>query len=269
MFVLILPTYAAGSTSRFRTADRAFDTARTLHRTDRAIHASEASVQWAKIAKVPDTLPDQEIARLSGISKLHGSSRVGQELKHLRLSSSLREDTYLRIAVHRRVIGRAEALEMHRRLNGVDGFPATISKAISIREAQRIGYLNELRIATTASRRGFKPLAIGLRYDDGIKKALTDVDILLSRNGKVFAMEVKDYTSPMSLSTFRADLDSLVQYKRLHDKAAIPIFTVVNKPDNVDLLRTMQREAKSRNIELLFGSPTEQINKLKVLSPIL
>ena len=82
-------------------------------------------------------------------------------------------------------------------------------------------------------------------------------------------MEVKDYTSPMSLSTFRADLDSLVQYKRLHDKAAIPIFTVVNKPDNVDLLRTMQREAKSRNIELLFGSPTEQIDKLKVLSSIL
>ena len=158
---------------------------------------------------------------------------------------------------------------MYRHLTKVDGFAATLGKAISNHGPQRIGHLNELLIATAAARRGFRVLALGRKFNDGIKKAPTDLDILVSKGGRVFALEVKDHARPMPLSTFRADLDSLVQYKRLHKSKAIPVFTQVNKPDNGALLRTMQREAERRNIELIFGTPDEQIHKLEILAKIL
>ena len=268
LLVTVVPTYAAGQSASARTVKRAFVAAESVRRVNTAARASENALRWAKIAKAPGALPDREIARLSRFSKLHGSSRVGQELQHLRLSSGLREDVYLRVAIHKRLLSRDEALEIHRGLSGVDGFPATIGKAISNNEAQRIGHLNELRIATAAARQGFKPLALGKKYNDGLKRAPTDVDILMSKDGTVFALEVKDYTGPISLSTYRADLDSLMQYKHLHNSKAVPVFTIVNKPDSATLLQTMQREAERRNVQLIFGSPTEQIHKLQVIAQL-
>ena len=270
LLFIVIPIFAAGPVSRARTVGRAVDAAQAAHRLNRAVHAGKAAVPWAKIAKVSGTLPDREIVRLSRLANLHGSPRVGQEIQHLRLSDSLREDTYLRIAIHQRLRGfsRAEALEMQRHLTNIDGFAATLRKAISNREQQRIGHLNELVIATTAARRGFRVLALGRKFNDGRKKALTDLDILLSKGVKLFALEVKDHARPLSLSTYRADLDSLVQYKRLHNSKAIPVFTLINKPDNPALLRTMQREADRRNIELIFGSPDGQIHKLGIIAKI-
>ena len=158
---------------------------------------------------------------------------------------------------------------MHRHLANVDGFAATLGKAIGNGVPQRVGHLNELVIATAAARRGFRVLALGRKFNDGNKHALTDLDILLSNSGKVFALEVKAYNSPIPLSIFRKDLDSLVEYKRLHNSRAIPIFTIINKPDNPSMLRTMQREADRRNIELIFGSSDDQIHKLEILARIL
>ena len=267
LLVTVVPIYAAGQTaSAARTLKRTVGSAEAVRRLNQAARVGEDAVQWAKIAKGTGTLPDREIIRLSRLSKIHGSPRVGQELQHLRLSSGLREDAYLRIALHQRLLSRDEALDINLHLTGVDGFPATLGKAISNNEAQRIGHLNELRIATQASRHGFKPLALGKKYNDGLKKALTDADILISKNGKVFALEVKDYTSPISLSTFRGDLDSLIQYKRLHDSNAIPVYTIINRPDNPILLQTIQREARRRNVELIFGNATEQMYKLDIIA---
>ena len=124
LFVLVLPADAAGIPTRARTVDRTLDTVRAAERFNSAAHTTGTSVQWARLARVSGTLSDREIARLSRLSKVQGSSRVGAELDNLRLSNSLREDAYLRILVHRRTVLRDEALEMHQRLRGVEGFPA-------------------------------------------------------------------------------------------------------------------------------------------------
>ena len=136
-------------------------------------------------------------------------------------------------------------------------------------EKQQIGHLNELRIATAASQRHFRVLALGRKYNDGVKSAATDLDVLISKDGKLFALEVKDYMNPISLTTLRADLDSLVEYKRRHSPDVFPVFTIVNQPENTDLLRIMRMEATSRDIELIFGNATEQMDKLTVLASIL
>lgn len=224
------------------------------------------------IYKNPKAVSEQDIARLSKLStEVKGTKKVGKELGKLNLSNSLLEDTYLRVAIHKGIITREKAIEMYSYLGGTPGFRATVRKITGNSAAVTKGHLNELDIALAAKKSGFKVNEIGYKFKDGLKNSLTDMDVIISKGNKTFVIEAKEYssTSRIPLDKFRADLDSLVAYKKSQKDNVTPIFSITNKNINERYNRTLQREAKKRGVELIYGNPHEQIHKINMLSKTL
>ena len=224
------------------------------------------------ISKHAKSLPDLEIIKLSKMSdEVSGTRKVGRYLGEKNLPNEVLEDTYIRIALHQKKISREEAKEFYEHLRGVDGFRTTMSKVIGNSPHKTSGHLNELRIANNASRYGFKPIGIGIKYQDGLKKAATDIDIVLKKDNKLFIIEAKDYSdrTKLPMDKYRADLDTLNSYKKEHgDEKIIAIFSITNKPKNDRYLKLLKKEAKRRDIELLFGTPSQQIVQVNQLARV-
>jgi len=227
----------------------------------------------APFIKHRKALPDKEILWLSNIARQPGGTKiVGAELGKLNLPNEVLEDTYMRIAVQQSTLSRPEAEGMFTRLKGTPGLRSTLSKVVGASDIKTSGHLNELRIADTASQHGYTVNGIGVRFDDGIKKAPTDIDVLLQRKNRVIAIEAKDYlpSTRIPLDSFRADLMSLSQYSKQHPSPkVIPVFSMTNRPDNVEDLRILEKEARRHGIQLIFGSAQEQITQIKQLQQIL
>lgn len=224
-----------------------------------------------KTITVTKVLPEDEIIRLSRLSgEVQGTIKVGKKLGKLNLTDDVLEDTFLRITIHQKKITRVEAEGMFSRLSGVPGFRTTLRKVIGNSDVGTAGHLNELKIADTAAMNGFKVLGIGEKFNDGFKKAPTDIDILLNKEGKLFAIEAKSYasTTKIPMDKFRADLDTLVMYKN-NNSNIIPIFTITNKPNDLRYLKILQREADKRGVQLVFGVHQKQIEQIKMLGEIL
>ncbi|EDN68076.1 conserved hypothetical protein [Beggiatoa sp. PS] len=178
------------------------------------------------------------------------------------------EDAYMRIAIQQNKMARGEAEGMFTRLTGTQGFRTTLGKVIGNNPAGTVGHLNELRIADNAAQHGFKVSGIGQKFVDGIKKGPTDIDIVLKKGNKTFAVEAKNYssTTKIPMDKYRADLDTLVQYRKANaSEKVVPVFSFTHQPTSPQHLKMLQHEAKKRDVELIFGSPEEQIIKLKHL----
>lgn len=226
----------------------------------------------SSISKNVKALPEDEIVRLSKLSdEVHGTKKVGKELGRLNLPNDALEDAFIRIAIHQKKITRESAERMFSRLNGVPGFRSTMKKVIGNNSAGTNGHLNELKIAEAASDNGFKVLSIGEKFVDGLKKAPTDIDVLLKKGGKVFAIEAKSYasTTKIPMDKFRGDLDTLIAYQKKQGHNVIPVFTITNKPKDLKYLKKLQLEADKREVQLVFGNPQEQIEQIKILGSIL
>ena len=223
-----------------------------------------------KLSKSAKTLPNDEIIRLSKLSdEVNGTVKVGKELGKLNLPNDVLEDTFMRIAIHQRKVTRTEAEGMFARLGGTPGFRSTLRKIIGNNAAVTNGHLNELRIADSASMSGFNVLGIGEKFTDGLKRAPTDIDVVLEKGGKRFAIEAKNYapTRQIPMDQYRADLDTLVEYRKTNQQQVIPIFTMTNKPDG-HYLKILKDEADKRGVELIFGKPQELVEQMKVLAEI-
>lgn len=225
----------------------------------------------AKISKAPEVLPNDEIVRLARLaSEAKGTAWVGEELGRLNLPNEVLEDAFLRIAVHQGRIARTEAEGMFSRLTGVPGFRTTLRKVVGNSEVGTAGHLYELRLADGAAGRGMKVLGIGEKFDDGLKRAPTDIDVLLEHGRTTFAIEAKNYapTTLMPLDRYRADLDSLVAYRKVHGKRVVPVFSMSNRPEDIRYLKLLQHEAKKREVELIFGSAEESVEQIKLLGEL-
>ncbi|ATX81711.1 hypothetical protein Ga0123462_0842 [Mariprofundus ferrinatatus] len=234
----------------------------------------KAALKIHSITKNTRALPDDEIIKLSHLSdETKGTKKVGELLGRKKLPPEVLEDTYLRLAIHQGRLGRIEAEGMYSRLGNVPGFRSTLSKVIGNNPNKSSGHLNELRIAdTAASIRGFKVLGIGERFSDGKKMAPTDIDIILGKGQTKYIIEAKDYHSStaVKMDHFRSDLDSLVQYKKEHSSEyIIPIFSLTNKPNDLNVLKLLIREANRRDVHLIIGTPGEQVQQIKILGEIL
>ena len=221
----------------------------------------------AKLTKSSKALPDDEIIKLSKLSdEANGTVKVNKRLEKLKLPNDVLEDTFMRIAIHQGKIARTEAEGMFARLGDAPGFRSTLRKIIGNNVAVTNGHLNELKIADSASMSGFNVLGIGEKFTDRLKRAPTDIDVILEREGKRFAIEAKHYapTNPIPMDRYRADLDTLVEYKKTNSQQVIPIFTMTNKPDG-RYLKILKSEANKRDVELIFGKPQELVNKIKIL----
>lgn len=158
-------------------------------------------------------MPDSEIIRLSKLSdELIGTTKVGKELGRLNLPHDALEDTFIRIAIHQGKITRKEAEGMYERLSGVLGFRTTLRKVIGNSPTKTNGHLNELKIADKASSNGFIVLGIGEKFYDGLKKAATDIDIVLQKGSKTYAIEAKSFSSTTRypMDKYRSDRKSVV-----------------------------------------------------------
>ncbi len=224
------------------------------------------------ISKNVKVLAEDEIIRLSKLSdEIQGTKKVGKELGKLNLPDDVFEDVFIRIAIYQKKITRVTAERMFSRLSNVPGFRHALRKIVGNSNIGTVGHLNELKIADAASANGFKVRGIGEKFIDGLKKAPTDIDILLEKGGKLFAVEAKSHalTTKISMDKFRADLDTLVAYKNMKGDRIIPVFTITNKPYDLSYLKRLHYEASKRGVELIFGKPQEQIEQIKMLESIL
>lgn len=219
------------------------------------------------------TITNDKIVELSKMSDNYsGTKEVKKYIGTLNLSKSEREDIYLRIAIYQNKIDRNEAEIMFKNLNGKDGFDSTLSKVIGNNPQGTSGHLNELRIANQAVESGFEVVAIGKKFNDGIKKSDTDIDVLLTKNSKEILIEAKKYssTTKMDLIKFRGDLDTLVIYgDKISKVKSIKIFSFTEKPQSEQLLNQYQFWADKKGVQLIFGTPNEQIEQIKMLEMIL
>ena len=217
-------------------------------------------------------LPDEAIEKLVEISKKSGGTKqIGRELGEMQLPDEVLEETFLRIAFAREIVTRGEAVAMFNKLSGVKGFRTMLKKVIGSNEEVTKGHLYELRIAARVYDEGFLVREIGRSFRGGTKR-WTDIDVVMEKNGKTFVVEAKDYgvKTPFNEDVIKGDMDTLIEYLAYtKDKPIFPVLCVSNVPQNTRTLTMLIREAKRRNIELVFGDARAQAIQLKQLEAIL
>jgi hypothetical protein len=226
-----------------------------------------------KLIESNRALAPKEIRKLAKIlNELHGTKKVGQVLGKMKLPNEVLEDTFMRLAIYTKKIKRKEAEEMMQYLKNVSGFRTTLRKIIGKNAKKTMGHLHELRLATKASKNGFKVVGIDKKFSDGIKSMPSDIDVLLKKNNKLFVIEAKNYLpmTNMKSSMIKGDMKTLSVYtKQNKSENIIPIFSVTNKPYNKNTVKILEIEAKKNGVQLIYGNPYEQIEKIKLLSEIL
>ncbi len=249
----------------------------TLHfsLTDFAIAFSPANAKTiATFIKVGSpyfgkVLSTEKVEELSRIAiKPGGTKIIRHEVGKMNLPDEVIEDTFARILVFQGRVKRSEADGWMSRLNGVPGFRGAMSKSMGASDANTIGHLNEVRIADSATQANFKVHGIGVRFKDPHKMGDTDIDVLLERNGKLFAIEAKAYpaNATIPMDTFRADLLTLAEFRKANpQKQVLPVFAITNKPANPDVWKLIEQAAKDHGVEPLAGSADEVVLQLPLL----
>lgn len=214
-------------------------------------------------------LPDDEIAKLARVAakndglahwnQILGSAnfigKYGEEAGHLVL-----QDTYLRIAVKNGKMASDLAADTFKRLGGTPGLTSLLSKINSASFSQVKGHMRELEIALNAQKRGFSTVSLGQRFADGLKKGDTDLDVLLYRNGKNFAIESKAYSGLVPDTMVKADAESLIAFCQ-EIGGTVPVFCFETIPSD-----TAQFFLRSRGVRYFVGTPEEIVTKLDFIA---
>jgi hypothetical protein len=214
-------------------------------------------------------LPAEKIEEFARIAMKPGGTKiVRDEIGKMNLPEEVIEDAFARILVNQHRVERTEADGWMRRLSRAPGFKGAMSKSMGASEANTIGHLNEVRIADAAAQANFKVHGIGVRFKDPNKKGDTDIDVLLERNGKLFAIEAKAYPADavIPMDTFRADMLTLAEFRKANpQKQVVPVFAITNKPTNSDVWKLLEHSAKGHGVEPLTGSADDVVLQLPLL----
>lgn len=214
-------------------------------------------------------LPESKIVELAVIAgKPGGTKEVGKTLATMKLPLEALEDAYARILIAQNKVTREVAEGWIARLTGTPGFTSAMSKTIGVSAAKTSGHLTEINIADNAVKQGMKAKGIGVRFNDGRKKADTDIDVLLERQGRVIAIESKNYdpATDIPLDSFRADMYTLAEYKRQFPESnVLPVFWMANKPNDDIAWRLLEKAAEKNGVELIVGAPEEAIHLIPTL----
>lgn len=225
------------------------------------------------ISKSPKVLPNKQILELSIIAQdINGPARVGRILGKQKLSDTEIEDAFLRISINQQKINRDEAFELYKNLSGTPGFRTTLRKIIGNSPVVTAGHINELRIASSARKYNYNVIEIGRKFNDGRKQGDTDIDIILEKNKRLMIIEAKDYNPStfIRVDKYRADLDTLAQFKKSKsNKDIIPLFSFTHRPNSMRLQGILEKEARKRDIELIYGNPESLLHQINMLFKIL
>ena len=245
VFALILP----GSTIAIPVS--------VITKIDDLLRITRTSRSIKTLYKIQNALPESEIKELSGLLKsTEGLKKVGQILGKGNYTDDVLENAYIRIAIDNNVISKEYGEQIFRKFSGKDGFRTLVRKINTANSSVVKGHLAELQIANEASEKGFKLVSFGMKYSDDLKKADTDMDILLEKGGKLFAVESKAYSRDVPMDIVRADAESLLNFSS-SVKDCNPIFAFSKIP-----AKTAQKYLKSRKINVASGTPEEIVLKL-------
>jgi hypothetical protein len=143
-----------------------------------------------------------------------------------------------------------------------------MSKSMGASPAKTAGHFNEIRFADNAAQANIRVKDIGFLFNDSYKKGVTDIDIVLEKNGHLVAVEAKDYlsTTPIPLDSFRADMLSLAEFRRANPNSnVVPVFWITNKPSDPQVWKLLEAAAEQHKVELIVGSPSEAIHQIPLL----
>lgn len=132
----------------------------------------------------------------------------------LRLGNAGTAELLLRVAAKEGRIEIQEAETLYRSLRDVPGFSRT-AKWILVGERSSspvIGSLQELRIAGNLQKSGYKVLELRAPFRGDPVKRLTDIDLIVEKGGKRFAIESKAYQKGLRWDEIALDADTLKAY---------------------------------------------------------
>jgi len=211
------------------------------------------------IHKIKDALPVEKIIQLSASAeKIPGNSKVGDVISKLEISPEVLEDTLLRISIFQGL------------LIGIPGFASTLTRIIGNTDITISNYIFVLKLANIASRNGFNVLSIAEKISFKLEKRISSIDIILQKQGKLFAIKTV-YQAPTkySLEKYDRQLINLAKYKNKTEKAIIPIISATPHLINPQEIEHLKIETDRHDLELIFGSPQEQIEQITLLGLIL
>lgn len=213
------------------------------------------------------------IKNLAVLGKTKGSKYVASELarEYAHLAKTVPasqmkyfyEANYLKILAQQKRIPPAKVDEYFKNLKDVRGFRSTLSKMVGRNtslgtNANVTGHGFELEVANTLAKSKFKVLSLGDKFDDGIKLAKTDIDILAEKGGKKFAFELKNYNKTQfkleERVKFYDDIKSMGVYAR-QNKGTQSVFLMKNVPDKETMAHLIAM-GKSENVLVGFGDPS-------------
>jgi hypothetical protein len=221
------------------------------------------------IGKVEKALPNSQIYRFSKMLNKPGDlKKLNQILGAMKLPDIALRDAYLRIMLIKKLIDKDMAERILKILHKTKGVRSTLSKILAVNTSVSKGHLNELKIALNGAESGFKVIEIGKKFKDGIKR-ITDIDVILKKKGLLIAMEAKNYSfrTKIPIDKFRADMNTLIIFKEKSVGKVMTVFSMTELPDR-NTLKILKKEAKRRGIELIFGSPQDQIIQINQLATI-
>lgn len=220
--------------------------------------------RWA-----PWALPDKTIIECAKVSLKPGGTKLcGKMLGALNQPNEVLEDAYARILIQQERVSRSEAEGWIHRLSGLDGFRTTMRKCSSANMAGFVGHVNEIRIADNAVKSHFKVKGIGVPFKDPWKNGMTDIDVILVKGRREYAIEAKSYpsTTPIPLDTFRADMVTLSEYRKANlGNDVQAVFQITEMPGDPNTRRLLEVAAKNHNIELIYDNPAGLVEQIKQL----
>jgi hypothetical protein len=244
-----------------------------------ALAISESHAQAAALGKLisgplarhADALDNIEIRRLADeLGQPDGWAKVRSALDARRLSGASRSDALTRLAVARGVMTRDEGVDMYRRLVSVPGYDGTVSRLLWNNDAVVRGAAQELRLARNLSARGVKVLKLEDKFDDGLKAAPTDIDVVVRKVDTDLPIEVKDYkdlSRTQLQETLVPDIGSLRAYSQQASSQRIqcPIMAITSRPSDPQVELELRDAADLAGVRVVYGSAEVLAEKIAFL----
>lgn len=223
----------------------------------RVAEGAEAALNGARAAKaarglgaIAGALPESEITGLAArCGRAGGLEEVGKILGAKMLGNTQLEDAYLRMAVANGRLDQPVAQRVFSELGGTPGLRTLARKVNSVSGVQAKGHLQELLVGLHAKERGMEVVEFGRRFDDGVKRAPTDIDLVLGANGRQLAIESKAYVSDVPMDVVRQDAVSLEVFCKANPGTR-PAFCFGTRPSEA-----VRRELSRRKIDCVDGDP--------------
>lgn len=228
-------------------------------------------------------LSDDIIIKLAKIGKIEGRPALGKKLAQYatnvpeKYRDTYLKTAYLKILVAQGRLSKIRANEFMENIGEVKGFISAMSKMsgkprdfkglLYTSDPNAVGHGFELEFANELAKNKYRVVEIGRKFDDGIKKGLTDIDVIAVRDSRNYAFELKNYGRYLTndnIITFKNDINTLRLFA-LKNKNTIPIFILSNRPSNINHINLLEAYGKYYNVNIIFGDAKTAVKIMEII----